>query len=59
MSSDDAVTCSERKLLAHCSPAIAGLKPANMFTCHLKGTWGSMGPKCASLGFLELSRALR
>ena len=58
MGSDDAVTCFERKLLAHCSPAIAGLKPANMFTCHLKGARGHAGPKCASLGFLELSHAL-
>ena len=58
MGSDDAVTCLERKLLAHCSPTIAGLKPANMFTLHLKCATGCKGPKCASLGFLELSHAL-
>ena len=58
MSSDDAIACFERKLVAHCSPAIAGLKPANMFTCHLKGARGHAGPKCASLGFLDFSHAL-
>ena len=58
MGSDDAVMCFERKLLAHCSPTIAGLKPANMFTLHLKCTQGHTAPRCASLGFLELSHAL-
>ena len=37
-------TALERKLVHHCSPVLAGLKPANLFVCR-EGTDGDLGDR--------------
>ncbi len=56
----------ERKIVAHCSPVLAGLKPASMFSCHLKcrrcyaeGGCSTMGALDFALAFSDCQRRLR
>lgn len=58
MGSGNAVETLERKLVEHCSPAIAGLKPANMFSVRLKCAECSGDSACASLSFVAFLSAL-
>ena len=58
MVSGSAVEVFERKLLVHCSPVIAGLKPANMFSCPIQCTPRCGSARCASLSLLGFLTAL-
>lgn len=52
---DPAVTREfERKVVLHCAPVLAGIKPASMFSCPLKSPTCCGNPRCRSLKALDL-----
>lgn len=58
MDIEKATRIFERTLLKHCAPVFAGIKPASMFSCHIKHADCCGNPKCASLTPLEFVAAL-
>lgn len=57
MVSGTAVEVFEHKLLSHCSPVIAGIKPANMFSCPITCT-ERRDAACTALSLLGFLTAL-
>lgn len=53
MGNSDATYEFERKVVTHCAPVLAGIKPAGMFSCPLKSASCCGDPHCRSLKPLD------